>query len=315
MRDWFHFTSIYTPLWVLAGSGLGLYGISQVGVGALITWIVISAAIAGFAWYSGVEQLRQGRKTVDALDALKPLIKQETASTPEEIARAIVREVRAGFQDAFNELRRLQSENLNLRKMNAESASANETIEQFRQVDFLSELSEEEFRQLLPAVLVRNFAAGDVIVRKGDIGDSFFVVRKGTVEVTSDERQVHLYDLIHPASLGKMAVLTGAPYAFTVRARTDAELLEIDREGFAELFKAHPEIASKMGMMLAGAGRERSTRIQFRRASGASREDSLADSLIPKRLHDIAVALNLYSEPGHPAVTIKPTKPGRRHTP
>jgi CRP-like cAMP-binding protein len=297
MRDWFHFTSIYTPLWVLAGSGLGLYGISQVGVGALITWIVISAAIAGFAWYSGVEQLRQGRRTVDALDALKPLIKQETASTPEEITRAIVREVRLAFQDAFNELRRLQSENLNLRKMNAESAGANETIEQFRQVDFLSELSEEEFRQLLPAVMVRNFAAGDVIVRKGDIGDSFFVVRKGTVEVLSDEKQVHDFDLTHPASFGKMAVLTGAPYTFTVRARTDTELLEIDREGFAKLFKAHPEIASKMGMMLAGRGR-RSARID-----GPS-QDELADARVTRvlfsrygRLRDIAVALNLYSEP------------------
>jgi CRP-like cAMP-binding protein len=51
--------------------------------------------------------------------------------------------------------------------------------------------------------------------------------------------------------------MTGEPRTTTVRARTDAELLELSRDGFTELFKAHPETASQIGEVIALRNTER----------------------------------------------------------
>jgi small-conductance mechanosensitive channel len=128
-----------------------------------------------------------------------------------------------------------------------------EIMAELRRVDFLRDLSEEELRMLLPSVTLLKFGAGEVIVREGDQGDSLFIIRDGTVEVvaaSSDGKPVHIRDLKPPAFFGEIALMTGEPRSATIRARTDAELLELNRDGFTELFKAHPETAAGMGEII-----------------------------------------------------------------
>ncbi|HVC43733.1 MAG TPA: mechanosensitive ion channel family protein [Candidatus Binataceae bacterium] len=123
-----------------------------------------------------------------------------------------------------------------------------------RQVDFLHDLRDEELRLLVPGVIVQRFGAGEAIVREHDSGNSLFFIRSGTVEVVAtaaDGRQIHITDLKPPAFFGEMALMTGEPRTATVRARTDAELLELTRETFGELFKNHPETAVQMGGVIA----------------------------------------------------------------
>jgi len=48
-----------------------------------------------------------------------------------------------------------------------------------------------------------------------------------------------------------MALMTGEPRNATIRASIDAELLELSREGFNDLFKSHPEAAAKIGEIIA----------------------------------------------------------------
>jgi small-conductance mechanosensitive channel/CRP-like cAMP-binding protein len=127
-------------------------------------------------------------------------------------------------------------------------------MEELRQVDFLRPLSDEELRLLVGQIEVQKFGAGEAIVREGDRGDSLFIIRSGVVEVlgmTSERKQIHIRDLVHPAFFGEMALMTGEPRMATVRARTDAELLELDHDGFSELFKVHPETASRIGEVIA----------------------------------------------------------------
>jgi len=134
-----------------------------------------------------------------------------------------------------------------------------EIMGELRQVDFLRDLRDEELRLLLPGVTAQQFGRGEVIVREGDNGNSLYIVRSGTVEVLAakDGKQVHMRDLARPAFLGEMALMTGEPRTATIRARTDAELLELSRDGFTELFKAHPETASQIGEVIALRNTER----------------------------------------------------------
>ncbi|MGH7905052.1 MAG: cyclic nucleotide-binding domain-containing protein, partial [Candidatus Binataceae bacterium] len=103
-------------------------------------------------------------------------------------------------------------------------------------------------------VRVHQFGAGETLVRQNDAAESFFIMRRGAVEVvaeTSDGTQAHIADLKPPAIFGEIALMTGEPRNSTVRARSDVEVLEMDREAFTRLFRNHPELAGKMGDIIA----------------------------------------------------------------
>jgi small-conductance mechanosensitive channel/CRP-like cAMP-binding protein len=129
-----------------------------------------------------------------------------------------------------------------------------EMMAELRQVDFLHNLRDEELRLLLPSVALQKFGAGEIIVREGDEGTSLYIIRSGEVEVvahTNGAHEVHIRNLRRPTFFGEMALMTGEPRTATIRAHTDAELLELSREGFLELFKSHPEAAARMSEIIA----------------------------------------------------------------
>jgi small-conductance mechanosensitive channel/CRP-like cAMP-binding protein len=129
-----------------------------------------------------------------------------------------------------------------------------EIMAELRAMDFLQNLRDEELRMLLPEVTLLKFGAGEVIVRQGDRGESLYLIREGTVEIVAmaaDGQQVHIRDLQRPAFFGEIALMTGEPRNATIRARGDAELLELGRDGFTELFKAHPETVAQIGEVIA----------------------------------------------------------------
>ncbi|HVB78832.1 MAG TPA: mechanosensitive ion channel family protein [Candidatus Binataceae bacterium] len=135
-----------------------------------------------------------------------------------------------------------------------ESEALREIVTELRGVDFLRELSDDEMRILASAVRVRQFGAGEALVREGDSGEALFIIRRGVVDVTAngaDGQPVHLNELTRPAFFGEMALMTGESRNATIRARTDVEVLEMSRGGFTELFKSHPDAAAQMSEIIA----------------------------------------------------------------
>jgi CRP-like cAMP-binding protein len=135
-----------------------------------------------------------------------------------------------------------------------ESEALREIAAELRGVEFLRELSDDELQILAGAVRVRQFGAGEALMREGDTGDTFYIIRRGVVDVTTngaEGKQIHIAELTRPAFFGEMALMTGEPRNATVRARTDAEVLEMSRNGFTELFKSHPDAAAQMSEILA----------------------------------------------------------------
>ncbi len=129
-----------------------------------------------------------------------------------------------------------------------------------RQVDWLRGLSDEELRMLVPTVSVRQFGAGEMLVRIGEPGESMFIVRSGRAEVighTADGQLRHLAEIGRGVMTGEMALMTGEPRNANVRALTDVEVIEMDREGFTRLFKEHPDAAASIGDIIAERNRDR----------------------------------------------------------
>ncbi len=77
----------------------------------------------------------------------------------------------------------------------------------------------------------RLFAAGEVIVRQGDIGDCAYLILEGSCRVTQQtaEGVVELREMESGAVFGELAVLLEGPRTATVTAQTETAVLVIDR--------------------------------------------------------------------------------------
>jgi len=79
--------------------------------------------------------------------------------------------------------------------------------------------------------------AGTAIIRQGDVGDKFYIVRRGHVEVakTVDGKDTTLVNLGVGAFFGELALLNDEPRAATVIATEEVELLTLSQKIFQEV--------------------------------------------------------------------------------
>jgi uncharacterized protein YhbP (UPF0306 family) len=82
--------------------------------------------------------------------------------------------------------------------------------------------------------------AGEAIVREGTPADKYFILVEGEAEVLRDEQQL---DTLSAGQLfGEVAIMREQPRSATVRAKTDARLLGLDRDTFRDLIAQSMEI-------------------------------------------------------------------------
>lgn len=90
---------------------------------------------------------------------------------------------------------------------------------------------------------------GIVIVRQGTIGDSFYVVRDGFLQVAQrrEDGTDRVLAYLRPGEFfGEGALLDDVPRAATVLTAGKAEVVKIDRQGFRELCSHHPEVERRV---------------------------------------------------------------------
>jgi putative ABC transport system ATP-binding protein len=80
----------------------------------------------------------------------------------------------------------------------------------------------------------QTFAGGAVVIRQGDPGDRFYVVRRGRAEVVVDEgtRRRVVGTLGTGDSFGEMALMSGEPRSATVMATEDLDVYTLSKEDF-----------------------------------------------------------------------------------
>ena len=100
----------------------------------------------------------------------------------------------------------------------------------------LLNLSASELQRLFRGLTVLNVAAGDVLIRRGDPGDTFYVVRDGAVQIL---RAGHTRHVVRSGGFfGEDALLRGAQRNADVTALTPCVLLQLPVELFAVLLVA-----------------------------------------------------------------------------
>ncbi len=115
---------------------------------------------------------------------------------------------------------------------------ASRVRELLRGVRFLSPLPLPRLERLVQGAQSVSVLAGTAVVTAGEVGDQFFVIDDGAVEVEEDGGRHG------PGSaFGEIALLLDIPRQATVRAITDVRLWTISRPAFVAAVSAHEDVA------------------------------------------------------------------------
>lgn len=149
-----------------------------------------------------------------------------------------------------------------------EKKSAVEKV--LRSIDFLSPLNDDDFRFLSGEVYIEHYSQGETLIRQGDDGESFYIVRSGSVEVYADSSQkqrTRIACLTAGDFFGELSVLTGEKRSATVTAETDCEVFVLHRRSFQHIIKSHTGLAENISSVLATrlAEKERAVELSDRK--------------------------------------------------
>ena len=189
---------------------------------------------------------------------------------------------------------------VHLKEITAESKRAEHelavagTLALMGKVDFLSPLSQDERRKLVETVGVKDYAAGELTFRQGDAGDSFYIIKKGSVEVIVGKAGTDgvVVATLGPGNFfGEMSLLTGAARTATIRVKEDAEFVVIDRESFRDTLVHNPSIAESLSRIL--AERQAGLAAQREKLDGAALERRKRDES-GQLLHNIREFFGLH---------------------
>jgi small-conductance mechanosensitive channel len=136
---------------------------------------------------------------------------------------------------------------------------------ELRQVDFLDSLSDDELKMLLPNTRVHQFGSGEVLMHQGEVGDFFHILRRGTVAVMAQAANggsIHIRDLNAPGFVGEISLMTGEPRTASIVARSDVEVLELNRDAFTHLFRERPEALNEISEVVAPRITETRARVE-----------------------------------------------------
>lgn len=84
-------------------------------------------------------------------------------------------------------------------------------------------------------------AAGDVVIRQGDVGDRFYIVEDGELEVLAEGLHVTARAGDH---FGEIALLRDVARTATVRAVADSRLYALEREDFLAAVTGHSDVGA-----------------------------------------------------------------------
>ena len=118
-------------------------------------------------------------------------------------------------------------------------------FEALKKFPLLTDITDDELKELIKLLTENKFAKGDKIITEGDEGNVMYVLIAGSVDIIKTtiygEKFVcaTLDDSMHPV-FGEMALLDNDKRSATVMAKTECITLSIDTKSFNEYIDKYP---------------------------------------------------------------------------
>lgn len=113
-------------------------------------------------------------------------------------------------------------------------------------IPLFADLNREELTRVMDKIEIKQFPAGSMICREGEVGDAIFIISHGQVEVfrlNNQGNKIHLALLQEGDFFGEFAFFTNSRRRASVFAKMDTEILEISKEAMEEVIREFPSVA------------------------------------------------------------------------
>ncbi len=111
--------------------------------------------------------------------------------------------------------------------------------------EIFSQLNMDELGQLAGILEEEEFDEGEILFRKGDLGNAAYLVLSGQVEITLPQgRREEILAVMKPGDFfGEMALLDGGTRSAGARCSSAARLYRLNRRDFLRVLNRHPSIS------------------------------------------------------------------------
>jgi uncharacterized membrane protein len=114
------------------------------------------------------------------------------------------------------------------------------------EVPLFETMDDSERESLCQLLEPKHFDKGDTIFRAGDVGDCFYIVRSGVVQIFIENfegEKIILRESDRGEVFGDVSMFDGGARTATAVATEETEVLSLDKDGLLALVKKHPHAA------------------------------------------------------------------------
>ena len=114
-------------------------------------------------------------------------------------------------------------------------------------------LSPTEIRDVLGALKLLEYEAGTYIIREGEAGDAFYILRSGSAEVVKESLDGKvLKQLKEGDAFGELALLTGQPRAASIITKEPSSVFRLEKTDFDRIIATTPKVREAIVQMASG---------------------------------------------------------------
>lgn len=120
-----------------------------------------------------------------------------------------------------------------------------DAIQQLKDTLLFRGLPDETLVALAQKVSVRKLVSGDVLMRKGEKGDSLFMIHDGWVKIVTEDStggEIIINKCGPGETIGEMALLDQAPRSAGAIAINNVQVLELKKDAFLEILNQRPDV-------------------------------------------------------------------------
>jgi CRP-like cAMP-binding protein len=122
-----------------------------------------------------------------------------------------------------------------------------------KKIDFLAGIQDDELNSMLLSLHKQTFAKNNTILFQGEIANSMFIIRRGSVFITTKNKgtKINLAELKAPQYFGEISLLRPTSATATVTAGDEgADVLILAHDAMASLRKKIPDLDQRIKQVI-----------------------------------------------------------------
>mgnify|MGYP001235593210 CR=1 FL=1 len=167
-----------------------------------------------------------------------------------------------------------------MKKMDIKAVDLSSFMKVLRNVEFFKSMTIGQIEKVLPFVMLFSYDKGEIVCTQGDVGDSFFMIREGCVDVSIKSgffRRKKVIATLGPREFfGEMSLLEGVQRSADVFAKEDTQLLSISSGGLLLKIRRDPTFALEMLQSFSGRLRLANERLSKEVQKGNASESDIS---------------------------------------